>query len=581
MTSKENRPEQAAPSIPVGCQQTGPGLRSEDPVRMQAELEAVRALYADLYDHVPVGYVTLSDKGLILEANRGAASLLGLPLGALVRQPFTPFILKEDQDGYYRHRKQLVQTHAPDLLLRPGFGRAAKPSACELRMLRQDGTPFWVSLEATVIAQPAPVLRPGAEPAAEGTPVCRVAFSDISGIKQTEAEKAKQEAQNRQLQKAESMGRMAEAIAHHFNNQLQSVMGNLEMAMDGLPLGSSPVRQDLNEAMKSARRVAEVSTLMLSYLGQTPGKPEQLNLSGFCPRPLLLLQAAMPKNVALKTALPAPGPVILSSASEMQQVLTNLLTNAWEAIGDRQGTVHLAVKTVAPADIQKANRFPGDWQPKAKHYACLEVSDTGCGIAQQDLGKIFDPFFTTKSSGRGLGLSVVLGIARGCGGGTTVESEPGKGSVLRVYFPVSSETLPDHAPEKVPAVTAEAGSTVLLVEDEDAVRRLACGMLTCLDFKILEARDGVEAVKLFGKHGGEIKCVLCDLTMPRMDGWETLARLRKLAPGIPFVLISGYSESQVMDGNHPEQPQVFLKKPYCLRDLSEAIRRSLAERKGG
>ncbi len=373
---------------------------------------------------------------------------------------------------------------------------------------------------------------------------------------------------------------MAQTIGHYFNNQLQSVMGNLEMALGDLPPDSGPV-QDLNEAMQAARRMAEVSAQMFAYLGQTPSKQDALDLSEFCQKALFLLRVVMPKNLVLKTVLPTPGPVICTNASQAQQVLTHLLTNAWEAIGDGSGTVSLTVKTVASENIQAANRFPSNWKPQDKPYACLEVTDTGCGIARQDIGKIFDPFFSTKGADRGLGLSTVLGFLRGCDGAATVESEPGRGSVVRVFLPLASAGPLQQPAETSPAMEGGAGSTVLLVEDDDAVRRLASGMLTCLDFNILEAKDGVEAVKVFRKHRDEIRCVLCDLAMPRMDGWETLEALRKLAPGIPFILISGYSESHVMKSPHAEQPQVFLKKPYGLRDLKEAIRRSLADKQKG
>ena len=187
---------------------------------------------------------------------------------------------------------------------------------------------------------------------------------------------------------------------------------------------------------------------MLTYLGQTRAQHEPLDLSEVCRRSLPMLRAAMPKDVVLETDLPSPGPVISANANQMQQVLTNLVTNAWEAIGDGRGVIHLTVKTVSPADIPTAHRFPVDWQPQDHAYACLEVADTGSGIADKDIEKLFDPFFSSKFTGRGLGLSVVLGIVRAHGGAVTVESEPGRGSIFRVFLPVSAEEVlrqPDQA----------------------------------------------------------------------------------------------------------------------------------------
>lgn len=259
--------------------------------------------------------------------------------------------------------------------------------------------------------------------------------------KQAEAEKAELEAQNRQLQKAESLGRMAGAIAHHFNNQLQIVLGNLELAtMDELSPNVNPV-ECLTLAMQAAHKAAEMSSLMLTYLGQTPGRHEPMDLSETCRQSLTSLQESIPNNMVLKTDFPAPGPVIRANAGQIQQVLTHLVTNAWESVGQNKGTMALTVKTVFLSDIPATNRFPIDWQPQEKIYACLEVTDDGHGIPDGNIEKVFDPFFSTKFTGRGLGLPVVIGIVGAHGGGITVESRPGRGSVFRVFLPLSDEAV--------------------------------------------------------------------------------------------------------------------------------------------
>jgi PAS domain S-box-containing protein len=384
----------------------------------------------------------------------------------------------------------------------------------------------------------------------------------------------------RHLQKAESLTRMAGAIAHHFNNQLGAVMGNLELAMIALPRGAGAA-ENLTEAMQAARRAARVSGLMLTYLGQTRGKREPLDLSETCRRSLPMLQAAMPKDLVLETDLPSPGPTISADANQIQQVLTNLCTNAWEAAGDGRSAIRLIVKAVSAADIPAAPRFPLDWQPQEAPYACLEVADTGCGISEKDIEKLFDPFFSTKFTGRGLGLPVTLGIVRTHGGVITVQSEPGHGSIFQVFFPVSAEAVP-RPPEKTagtPEAKVKGGGTVLLVEDLDMMRNMTKSMLALLGFSVLEARDGVEALEVFRQRQDEIRLVLCDLTMPRMDGWETLTALRKLAPGIPVILSSGHNEARVMAGEHPTLPEAFLSKPYGFKELRDAIASALASKK--
>lgn len=261
---------------------------------------------------------------------------------------------------------------------------------------------------------------------------------DISERRHLEAEKAKFEAKYHHLQKTESLGRMAGAIAHNYNNLLSVVIGNLEIGLDDLPPGTRPFKS-VTEAMKAARRAAEVSSLMLTYLGQTFAKREPLDLSEVCRRGLPLLRAAMPTEVEMTIDLPTPGPLVRGNAQEIQQILTNLATNGWEALGTEGGIIQLAVKTVPGADIPASPRWPLDWQAQpGSLYACLEVTDSGGGITTEAIEKIFDPFFTTKFTGRGLGLPVVLGIVRAYQGAVTVESHAKRGSVFRVFFPVTA-----------------------------------------------------------------------------------------------------------------------------------------------
>ena len=255
-----------------------------------------------------------------------------------------------------------------------------------------------------------------------------------------------------------------------------------------------------------------------------------------------------------------------------------ILAVSWEASGDGRSAIHLAIKTVTSVDIPATHRFPVDWQPHDPAYACLEVRDTGRGIPAHDVEKIFDPFFSTKFVGRGMGLAVVLGIVRSYQGGITMESEPGRGSIFRAFFPVSAEAVPQPPAPTAPSPTFRGSGTLLLVDDEPFVRQAVAKALTGVGFTVLAAKDGVEAVEIFRHHQGEIRLVLSDLTMPRMNGWETLAALRQLAPGIPVILSSGYNEAQVMAGGHPELPQAFLSKPYEYEELIQAIARVLTNK---
>jgi PAS domain S-box-containing protein len=260
---------------------------------------------------------------------------------------------------------------------------------------------------------------------------------DISERKHAEKEHREWERHRRQLQKAESLNRMAEAIAHHFNNLIGAVMGRLELALDNLEQGFQP-HPDIAAAISASRQALKMSDLMLTYLGQVAFNPELLDLSHACNVYLSTWNAAIKKKVNLETDLASPGPYIRSDTFQIQELLKNLISNASEAIGSRTGSITVAVKTIPTVEIPLVHRFPIDWRPQHDTYACIEVKDTGCGIADKEIEQIFDPFFSSKFTGRGLGLPVVLGIVRAHQGVVTVESAPAAGSIFRIFFPLSA-----------------------------------------------------------------------------------------------------------------------------------------------
>lgn len=246
------------------------------------------------------------------------------------------------------------------------------------------------------------------------------------------------ETQTMQLQKARSVQRMAGSVAHNLNNQLTTVMGTLELVLSDLP-ADTKYRETLLRSMNAADKAADISRQMLGYLGQISGVRVPVNLSEICHRSLSHNQPAVPEGMALNVDFPDFGPIVLADADQIRQVLTNLFTNALESISYNQGCIGLNIRTVSHEDIPTVNRFPVDWQPQPVPYACLEVSDNGCGISREDVGTILDPYFSTKFPGRGMGLPVTMGILKTHSGCITVDSEPGSGSVFRIYLPVSYE----------------------------------------------------------------------------------------------------------------------------------------------
>ena len=436
----------------------------------------------------------------------------------------------------------------------------------ETRMKHKDGTWVWVHDRGRVSTW-----------TEDGKPLLMMGtHTDITERKEAEAVLARVKDQTHQLQKAESLGLMAASIAHHFNNKLQAVMANLDL-LSALPKGGDPTKH-LAEARLASEKAAAVSRQLLAYLGNTPGARAPLCLGDLCAASQPLLQQALPAGVTLASACRVPGPTVKANAEQVQQVLTNLVTNAGEAMGAAGGCVRLSLSCCPAAELPTDHRFPIDWQPQGPDYACLEVADTGAGIASADIGKLFDPFYSTKFTGRGLGLSVVLGLVQAHGGAITVASQPGQGSVFRVYLPVSTEATPRRQERAVQAPALSGGGTLLVVEDDDMLLLATGALVELLGFTLLAAKDGVEALELFRQHRAEIRCVLTDLTMPRLDGWGLLTALRQLDPSLPVILASGYDQAQVLAGTRAHQPQAFLSKPYGLPQLRAAVHEALAAR---
>jgi PAS domain S-box-containing protein len=399
------------------------------------------------------------------------------------------------------------------------------------------------------------------------------ANTDLTDQKRIEEERLLWERQALQLQKAESLSRMAGAIAHHFNNLLGVVLGNLEIALEDLPADLAGV-SNLKAAAGAGDRAVEVSSLLLTYLGQTEGLHELLDLAQLYRSGLPQLQALLTGEIALETRFPNPGPVVRGNGDHLQRLLKNLVVNAVEAIGERPGAIGLSLVTVSGMEIPQQQRFPFDWDPGARRYACLKVQDSGIGIASADIEQLFDPFFSSKFTGRGLGLSVVMGVVRAHGGGIVVHSTPRVGSTFLIYLPLpEQDEMLQTAGEAPVKLTRER--TVLLVEDEEQVRMMMEVMLSRLGFAYRSAEDGVEALAMFRQQSKDIDLVVCDLAMPSMDGWEIMEALREISPQIPFIMISGYDQAQAMGEGRSVAPQVFLQKPFKKEELHAAIEAAL------
>ena len=367
----------------------------------------------------------------------------------------------------------------------------------------------------------------------------------------------------------DSLGLLAGGVAHDFNNLLMAILGNADLALDEIPL-ESKARSSISEIHAVALRAADLCQQMLIYSGHGNFNLQTIELNHLASGLVPLMESIMPPHVSLRQNL-SPGTIFINADfTRIQQMLLNLVTNASEAMHQKEGliTIETGVGNFDAKTLQKGVR---NNPPLPDKYVFLRVSDTGSGMDQETKNRLFDPFFTTKFAGRGLGLSVVLGITRGHKGTILVDTEPGGGSSFTVLLPEAkrpSET--SKTPEKVEAVDSawKPKGLVLLADDEPDVRRVASRMLKKIGFEVMLALDGEEAVAIYSENTDIIDLVVLDLTMPRLGGQEALQRIRKITPDIPVLLSSGYSENRI-----PSESEGFIQKPYTLARFKDALRR--------
>jgi CheY-like chemotaxis protein len=295
-----------------------------------------------------------------------------------------------------------------------------------------------------------------------------------------------------------------------------------------------------------------------------------------------LLHVSIPEDVNLRYEFAEELPLVEADPTQLRQVVMNLITNAVEAIGEDAGTVTLRTGAM-DADQEALRHSYVNAQLEPGRYVSVEVTDTGCGMDEETQARLFDPFFTTKRAGRGLGMAAVLGIVHGHGGCVQVESAPGQGSRFRVLLPCEGrERRPASVPEaEPPSLEATPAGTVLVVDDDEAVRRLTAAMLEKNGFSVLTAADGEEAVAVFRERADEIAVVILDLAMPGLDGEEAAREVRAVRPQAPLVFTSGYSQYRADQPPETQSRTAFMQKPFTLEDLLEAIRRAAGARSPG
>ncbi len=397
-----------------------------------------------------------------------------------------------------------------------------------------------------------------------------VTVRNISERKKVEAERLGYERRMQEAQKHESLGLLAGGIAHDFNNLLTAILGNIDLALLDIP-ASSIACPHLSTAITATHRAAELAQQMLAYSGKGRFVIERVNVPTAIQGISQMIKAAISKNAHLELLFPESLPEIEVDAAQLRQIIMNLVINASEALEGQSGSIRLSTGVVDSGQISTANTWPREPLPSAT-YLYIEVTDSGSGMSPDVVEKIFDPFFSTKFIGRGLGLCAVLGIVRSHKGAIQVDSAIGKGTTFRVYFPACSQPSPPTSSSPIPPT---GSNLLLLVDDEVDIRNTASKLLERLGFQVLCAADGEQAIALFHEQAARFSGVILDLTMPRMDGVQTLAQLRSIRADIPVIISSGYSEQDIQVRFAGMKLNGFIPKPYTLASLRTVLSNSL------
>ncbi len=508
------------------------------------EAEArMRAIVSTAVD----GIILIDETGTIEAFNPAAERIFGYQadevLGRNVSMLMPPVFARE-HDQYLRN---FVETGIAKII---GIGR-------EVIGLNKDGSTFPMDLAVS-------------DTTVNGRRLFTGIVRDISDRKRAEAAL-------REAQKLESLGVLAGGIAHDFNNLLVGILGHAGLALEELP-AESPARHTIEQIELAGRRCAELSHQMLAYSGKGKFVVGEIDLSTLVREMSHLMRASVKKGVTIRYNLSPNLPRVTADATQVRQVVMNLVINASDAIGDVTGAINISTGvTHANRDYLSEAYLTPDLPPG--DYVYLEVSDTGSGITPEARARIFDPFFTTKFTGRGLGLAVVLGIVRGHQGAIKVYSEPGHGSTFKFLLPAA--TGPDDAETDDERANAPAWSTnalVLVIDDDEVVRDVTTRLLQRWGITVITAENGRDGLDVFHQHERDISLVLLDLTMPQMDGEKTFNQIRATNTTTPIVMMSGYSTDDMTQRLGVSGVSGMIQKPYDVKKLKELIQGLLEER---
>jgi len=389
--------------------------------------------------------------------------------------------------------------------------------------------------------------------------------------KRAEAEKTVLEQQLHQAQKLESLGVLAGGIAHDFNNILSIIIGYCGL----VKINHATAEKNIAHIETAAERAAGLCRQMLAYAGKASFIKAQLDFACLVDEMITMLKTTISQTIVIESRLGGDIPAFVGDASQLRQVVMNLIINAAEAIGEVDGKIDISLEKAEIKAKQTTKDHLGKIIP-AGHYILLEVSDNGCGMDEETGRRIFEPFYTTKFAGRGLGMSAVLGIIKAHDGALQLESQVGHGTTFKVYLPVqpdSSEKV-EASRDETPKAWQGSG-TVLLAEDEDHVKSIAIELLQMLGFTVIDAANGKEALELYEKNAADITLVVTDMGMPVMNGYELFYKLKQLNPQLPIIISSGFGEGDIVSKIPRKEIAGLVNKPYSFNQLQDVVKEVL------
>lgn len=520
-------------------------IQNEELQRAQQEIADLQREYADLYEFAPCAYLAINAKGIITRINLTGATFLGPPREKILISSFLDYIDPSYSETYLAAKSQA--------------GKTGNIITFIVKLKKNGRSVRWVRGDIQAKRNQAGVVHQW-----------RLVLVDITRQKEAELEREKLENQLRHAQKMQSIGILAGGVAHEFNNILSIIVGNTELAMDGVPEGDS-VRCYLEETRVAISRAKEVVHQLLTFGRKSPTARTPTDIGPIVMESLNLIRSSIPASIEMQYHIPDDRFIVLADATQIQQVIINLCGNAADAVADENGKITIELNKEEVGDeaaIDSGTLSPGN-------YAKFVIRDNGQGIEKENMEHIFDPFFTTKETGRGsgMGLAVVQAIVDRHKGSIAVESEPDKGTVFTCLFPLY-DGRPE-AEEKSRKDLPKGSEHILFIDDESVVTKTSKKVLETLGYRITTSTVPKRALKMFKQNPDKFDLVITDMAMPEMTGDKIAREMLKIRPDLPIILCTGYSEIMSEKKAHKIGIRAFAVKPLDKAQMAVLIHRVL------